>query len=151
MSGFYRESAFSSILTENIVPISIKLPLTKHSISQVSLPSVPLERINQTLSQVLTLQNSWSYASMWKALVQVFLWLFLAYFCILVIALSLLNVVLIFIGFGVLIRFGAWSVGRVKIVNSKANMKKIKKWLEKENREFYSRKLIRWVYDADHG
>lgn len=75
------------------------------------------------------LQESLSWEALLKVLKQIVIWLVLGYLCLLTLALSLLNLVLLFIFVWVLLQYIQSSVKAVRVVNSKANSKKIKKYL----------------------
>jgi hypothetical protein len=62
---------------------------------------------------------------------------------------SLFNVVLFAMVLSMMVSYTKWSVGVVKGKIKKINARKIEKWLEKENKEYYSKKLIRWLYSQD--
>jgi hypothetical protein len=72
------------------------------------------------------------------------------YVGILALVLSLFNAILFVVLIAVIIRYVKWSINVVRNIVKKLQSKRIHKCLEKENKEYYSRKLIRWVYNVDY-
>lgn len=63
------------------------------------------------------------------------------------IVLSLFNLVVFFIFIVMLFRYMSWTVHVVRKHRRKVERKLIKVFLEKENKRFYAKKLIRWELD----
>lgn len=150
MPSFMRESSFCSFLTENIKPIHIEVPLTLGDILEFEMPAVSRKRTDETLLYVYKHQNSFPVSAFAHILFLFIFGVLIAYIGMLLLVLSLFNPILFVITLGLEAKYIVWGAKSVRDYKQKIFVKKVRKWLEKENKEFYSRKLIRWIYDADH-
>lgn len=63
------------------------------------------------------------------------------------IVLSLFNLVIFFILIVLLFRYMGWTVGKVIRYRKTVEKNMIQKFIDKENKRYYSKKLIRWQLD----
>ena len=133
----------------NIRPIEIPLPITKEDLHEFSLPLVPKERTFKTLKTIYGLQRAYSCSIIFPIIIHLLGGLIMAYIFLIFFVLSLFNVILFLIIVGLLIRYFKYSRRNVKYAQEKKRKVEIAKFLDNENRCFYSKKLIRWAFDRE--
>lgn len=145
----FRESAYYSFMADNIKPVHLALPLTPEQMDEVSLSAVPKSRTAETLAQIYRIQQSFPFHAVWRIVLLSLLGIIITYAWIMLIMLALFNVVLVLIAVGLQVEYIRWSINKVRKQQARINVKRMGKWLEAENKNYYCRKLIRWVYEED--
>lgn len=149
MNEAIRQS-YCSFTGDNIKPIHLPLPLTLEKIADFHRESMlNYDKTKETLNMILKYQSSFPLLVLVRILFLVVLGSVILYLCVLALILSLFNPILFLILVGVAAKYINWTIGNVKGHIQKNRMGKIRKQLEKENKEYYCKKLVRWVYNDD--
>ena len=102
-----------------------------------------------TLREIILIQKRFPLGVIPKIFSFILMGVLLIYFAMVLIVFSLFNLVVFFIFIVLFVRYILWSVGMVDRHRKKYVRRLIQLFLEKENKRFYSKKLIKWELDEN--
>lgn len=141
------DSLYLSTFSESFQPRILTLPIIDDDIDTFTIKSICRQQTQNTLKHILLIQKRFPLGVIPKILSFILVGILFIYFAMVLIVFSLFNLVVFFIFIVLFLRYISWSIRLVDKHRKKYVRKLIQLLLQKENKRFYSKKLIKWELD----